>query len=69
MLVYDITDEKSFETIKYWINELNQNTDVSKVNLLLVGNKSDLEVRREVSLQRGQELSKEIMVIQSIYLD
>lgn len=69
MLVYDITDEKSFETIKYWINELNQNTDVSKVNLLLVGNKSDLEVRREVSLQRGQELSKEIMVIRSTYLD
>jgi GTPase SAR1 family protein len=54
LLVYDITDEKSFETIKFWINELNENTDISKVNLLLVGNKSDLEVRREVNPQSGQ---------------
>jgi small GTP-binding protein len=62
LLVYDITDEKSFETIKFWISELNENTDISKVNLLLVGNKSDLEQRRAVSLQRGQELAKEILV-------
>lgn len=42
LLVFDISDEKSFETISYWISELNENTDVSRVQLLLVGNKCDL---------------------------
>lgn len=31
LLVYDITDAKSFETINYWVEELNEKSDVANI--------------------------------------
>ena len=51
LLVYDITSAKSFESIEEkWRRELMENADENIV-LLLVGNKSDLEDRREVPFE------------------
>lgn len=51
LLVYDITSAKSFESIEEkWRRELMDNADENIV-LLLVGNKSDLENRREVPFE------------------
>lgn len=49
MLVYDITQEKSFENIKNWIRNIEENasTDVEK---MLLGNKCELNDKRQVSL-------------------
>ena len=53
--MYDITSEKSFESIEEkWRRELMENADENIV-LLLVGNKSDLEERREVPFEEAQE--------------
>ena len=41
ILVYDVTDEKSFENLDYWINRIKQNGD-SDCELILVGNKIDM---------------------------
>lgn len=41
-MVFDITNSKSFEMINFWIKEVNEKTDFSKIDLLLVGNKIDL---------------------------
>jgi GTPase SAR1 family protein len=50
-LVYDVTSEKSFESVEEkWRRELMENADENIV-LLLVGNKSDLEDRREVGFE------------------
>lgn len=57
LLVYDITDAKSFETINYWVEELNDKSDVANIELLLVGNKSDLSNRREISEVSGREVA------------
>lgn len=58
MLVYDITNEKSFENIKNWIRniDLHSSTGVEK---MILGNKCDLNDQRQVSKERGEELAIE----------
>lgn len=54
LLVFDITDEESFETISYWVGELNDKADIANIELLLVGNKNDLENGREVGREKAE---------------
>lgn len=42
MLVYDVTNRKSFEAIKEWLYQIKMNT-ISTIKILLIGNKLDLE--------------------------
>lgn len=56
-LVYDITKEQSFLNIRKWIQDVNHYAE-SSVNLVLIGNKCDLE-DRAVSTERGQALADE----------
>ena len=42
LLVYDITNQESYESIKGWIKEIKQNTQILPV-ILLIGNKNDLQ--------------------------
>lgn len=45
LLVYDITDEVSFENIRSWITQINTHADPD-TNVLIIGNKRDLEKQR-----------------------
>lgn len=58
MLVYDITNEKSFENIKNWIRNIEENAS-SDVEKMLLGNKCELEDKRQVSKERGEQLAVE----------
>ncbi len=58
ILVYDITTKDSFETIDIWIQELN-NINNTK-NIILLGNKVDLNINRVISKEDGIKLSKKI---------
>ncbi|CAK76834.1 unnamed protein product (macronuclear) [Paramecium tetraurelia] len=61
VVVYDITNLKSFEDIrKYWMNELNHYAD-ENVLLMLLGNKSDLatDESRQVTTAMAEEMAKE----------
>ena len=49
LLVYDITSRESFESAQSWLAELRTHRGKDIV-LMLVGNKLDLEARREVAL-------------------
>ena len=42
LLVFDITDPASFQTINYWVEELNDKADIASIELMLIGNKNDL---------------------------
>ena len=54
-MVYDISSYRTFESIEEkWSRELLENADQNIV-ILLVGNKSDLEDRREVSYEEASE--------------
>ena len=48
IIVYDITDYKSFTGAKSWISEL-RSKDTSNAIISLTGNKTDLEDARAVS--------------------
>jgi len=56
-VVYDISNHTSFEDIQIWIDDCIKQTAKS-VLLLLVGNKSDLDNKREVSYQEGEAFAK-----------
>ena len=59
LLVYDITSYRSFESVEEkWSRELYDNADANIV-VLLVGNKSDLEDRREVSFEEAQDYANQ----------
>ncbi len=48
LIVYDITDKRTFEGVPNWIEIITNNANVNTVKIL-VGNKKDLEDRREVT--------------------
>lgn len=45
MLVYDVTDERSFNNIRNWIKNVEQNASEG-VNMILIGNKTDMADKR-----------------------
>ncbi|XP_005105033.1 ras-related protein Rab-15 [Aplysia californica] len=56
ILVYDICDRKSFDSIAKWIVYIKEYARQRK-SVILVGNKSDLEAKRVVSREMGQSLA------------
>ncbi|CAA3024713.1 ras-related RABE1c [Olea europaea subsp. europaea] len=59
LLVYDVTDESSFNNIRNWIRNIEQHAS-DNVNKILVGNKADMdESKRAVPTSRGQALADE----------
>ncbi|XP_075224537.1 RAS oncogene family member Rab10 [Lycorma delicatula] len=58
MLVYDITNEKSFENIVKWLRNIDEhaNEDVEK---MILGNKCDMDEKRAVSKERGEAIARE----------
>ena len=56
MLMYDISNEESFNHLNKWIEHIKENSSGSPV--ILIGNKSDLENNRQVSKQEGEAKAK-----------
>ena len=54
LLVYDITNPKTFENVDKWLSDLKTNAE-EKISVVLVGNKTDLESERKISLEQGKE--------------
>ncbi|KAB1994515.1 hypothetical protein ES319_D13G104200v1 [Gossypium barbadense] len=59
LLVYDVTDESSFNNIRNWIRNIEQHAS-DNVNKVLVGNKADMdESKRAIPTSKGQALADE----------
>jgi len=58
LLVYDVTDEKSFNNIRNWIRNIEQHATES-VNKILIGNKCDMHEKKVVDSARGKALADE----------
>ena len=54
LLVYDITNPKSFENLDKWLSDLKTNGE-EKISIILLGNKSDLEEERKITTEQGKE--------------
>ncbi|KAJ2725740.1 GTP-binding protein [Coemansia sp. Benny D115] len=59
LLVYDVTDERSFNNIDNWHMNVEQHASEG-VNKILIGNKCDIEDRRAVAKERGQALADKL---------
>ncbi|KAK2495452.1 hypothetical protein MC885_009641 [Smutsia gigantea] len=57
LLVFDVTNRKSFEHIRDWHQEVMATQGPDKAIFLLVGHKSDLQSTRCVSAQEAEELA------------
>jgi len=62
LLVYDVTDRKSFTHIDRRLTEIQNHCDDSNVNIVLIGSKCDLTKRRSVSTEEGVELAKKLNI-------
>ncbi|OUC49627.1 Ras family protein [Trichinella nativa] len=54
LLVYEITNEKSFENIKNWVRNIEEHASAN-VEKIILGNKCDMEDKRQVSRERGAQ--------------
>ena len=57
LIVYDITNKFTFESVYKWVQDLNSYGE-KNLTLLLVGNKSDLENKRQINKDEGEEKAK-----------
>ncbi|EHK46275.1 hypothetical protein ACHAPE_005718 [Trichoderma viride] len=57
VVVYDISNAKSFQNTKKWIDDVRAERG-NDVIIVLVGNKTDLNDKREVTTQQGEEEAK-----------
>ena len=60
IMVYDITNRKSFDEIKnYWYKQVKENAS-PKVKIAIVGNKFDLYINEEVKKEEGRTYAEKI---------
>ena len=53
LLIYDITSRDSFKELENWLGEVERHAS-SQVLKILIGNKSDLEEKREIQKDEGE---------------
>ena len=61
IVTYDITDRDSFNSVHTWMSEVEKYTN-DNITRILVGNKTDLEDKRAVSFEEGQEMANHYCV-------
>ncbi|KAF9163083.1 GTP-binding protein [Actinomortierella ambigua] len=58
LMIYDVTDERSFSNIRNWFSNIEQHASEG-VNKILIGNKCDMAERKLISKEQGQALADE----------
>jgi len=58
LLVYDITRRETFNHLTSWLDDARQHSNSNMV-IMLIGNKCDLEDRRAVQYEEGQQFAQE----------
>ena len=60
ILVYDVSNPETLESLDYWINELNNNADNKNIIFSIAGNKCDLpNDLKKISNSEGKNFCKE----------
>lgn len=59
ILVYDITEMASFQSLSYWIKELDEKVKKDNMVLVLAGNKCDMNEKRQVFQDQAEKMAKE----------
>ena len=64
-VVYDVTDQESFNNVKQWLNEIDRYAN-ENVNKLLVGNKSDLTAKKVVDFQTAKVSRRSAVIVHQV---
>ncbi|KAK3786783.1 hypothetical protein RRG08_061334 [Elysia crispata] len=59
LLMYDITNEESFQAVQDWIYQIKFHT-TSSVPVILIGHKCDMEAERVVTTEQGATLARQL---------
>ena len=57
LLLYNITNRESFDSLNSWLTEIKRNSD-KNLCLILVGTNCDLENERKVTYQEGKDFAR-----------
>lgn len=63
VVCYDITNRASFLNSEQWIQDVRNESGSDMCLIMLVGNKTDMGERRQVSTEEGQKRAKELGVM------
>ena len=58
ILLFDLTNEQSFLNIRNWLTQLQTHAYCENPDIILCGNKADLEDQRKVSEERAREMAE-----------
>lgn len=61
VLIYDVTDARTFENVENWFQTVTQHAN-DDAQIFLVGNKLDDEENRQVSREQGQQLAQKLNI-------
>lgn len=61
ILMYDITNEDSFNSVQDWLTQI-KTYSWGNAQVILVGNKCDMEDERVISFERGKQLAEQLGV-------
>lgn len=59
ILMYDVTNEESFASVQDWVTQI-KTYSWDNAQVILVGNKSDIQAERIISTERGQQLADQL---------
>ncbi|XP_069674997.1 ras-related protein Rab-3 isoform X1 [Periplaneta americana] len=59
ILMYDITNEESFNSVQDWVTQI-KTYSWDNAQVILVGNKCDMEDERVISYERGKQLAEQL---------
>ena len=57
VLMYDVTNRKTYDNIKKWLNQIRDETG-NRISIILVANKIDCKELRQVTKEEGESLAK-----------
>jgi small GTP-binding protein len=58
IIVYSIDSEESFSNIEKWLNDIKSQSNPN-IKIFLIGNKADLEDKRQVTKEKGENFYKQ----------
>ena len=62
IFMYDITNKKSFEDIEKWIKIVTDLKKKQKIAMILLGNKRDIKLERQIEEQDAEEFARKMEV-------
>jgi len=60
LLVYDITNNISFNELNYWYNQINEINGKNNIFIVVIANKNDLFLKRKILNDDGKKFAKSI---------